>query len=87
MSLMKILKQKSPWVFQIFGVIIFPDEADISKIGEHLGKFYRITTVSKALVLFESIFAEAARFQAAKHPKRPKAEQVEDMLRGRKILP
>lgn len=85
MSLMKILKQKSPWNFQIFGVIIFPDEADISRIGEHIGKFYRVTTVSRALELFESIFAEARRFQAAKNPKRPKPEQVEDMLRGRKI--
>ena len=85
MSLMKILKQKSPWNFQIFGVIIFPDEADISKIGEHLGKFYRITTISKSRALFEAIFAEAARFQAAKNPNRPKAEQVEAMLRGRKI--
>lgn len=85
MSLMKILKQKSPWNFQIFGVIIFPDEADISKVGEHLGKFYRVTTISKSVELFESIFAEAHRFQSAKNPRRPKAVQVEDMLRGRKI--
>jgi len=87
MSLMKILKQKSPWNFQIFGVIIFPDEADISKIGEHIGKFYRVTSISKSRTLFESIFAEAARFQAAKNPNRPSAEQVEAMLRGRKIIP
>jgi len=86
MSLMKILKQKSPWTFQIFGVIIFPDEADISKIGEHIGKFYRITTISKSRALFESIFAEAGRFQAAKNPHRPRAEQVEAMLRGRKVI-
>ena len=84
MSLMKILKQKSPWVFQIFGIIIFPDEADISKIGEHLGKFYRLTTISKLPALCESIFTEAGRFQAAKNPKRPTALEVEDMLRGRK---
>lgn len=87
MSLMKLLKQKSPWNFQIFGVIIFPDEADISKIGEHLGKFYRVTTISRAVNLFESVFAEAARFQTLKNPKRPKVDQVEDMLRGRKVLP
>jgi hypothetical protein len=86
MSLMKILKQKSPWNFQIFGVIIFPDEADISKVGDHIGKFYRITTVSRAKALFESIFAEAGRYQAAKNPVRPSAEQVEAMLRGRKII-
>lgn len=85
MSLMKILKQRSAWHFQIFGVIIFPDEADISKIGEHLGKFYRITTVSKAVALFENIFAESGRFQAAKNPQRPTAFQVEEMLRGRKL--
>jgi hypothetical protein len=84
-SLMKILKQRSPWNFQIFGVILFPDEADISKVGEHLGKFYRVTKVSKLPALAESIFAEANRFQAAKNPKRPKAEQVEEMLRGRKV--
>lgn len=85
MSMMKILKQRSPWNFQIFGVIVFPDEADISKVGEHLGKFYRVTTVGKLLTLAESIFAEAHRFQSAKNPKRPRPEQVEDMLRGRKI--
>jgi hypothetical protein len=85
-SLMKILKQRSPWNFQIFGVILFPDEADISKVGEHLGKFYRVTKVSKLPELVEGIFGEARRFQAVKNPRRPKAEQVEDMLRGRKVL-
>ncbi len=85
MSLMKILKQRSPWNFQIFGLIIFPDKADISKIGEHLGKFYRVTTAGKLPALAESIFAEARRFQAVKNQKRPSPEQVEDMLRGRKI--
>jgi len=85
MSMMKILKQRSPWTFQIFGVIVFPDEADISKIGAHLGKFYRVTTVGKLPALAESIFAEAHRFQSAKNPRRPGPEQVEDMLRGRRV--
>lgn len=85
MSLMKILKQRSPWTFQIFGVILFPDEADISRVGEHLGKFYRVARLGGFLPLAESIFAEAHRFQSAKNPKRPRAEQVENMLRGRKI--
>jgi hypothetical protein len=85
MSLMKILKQRSPWNFQIFAVIVFPDEADLSKLGEHLGKFYRITTLGRLLPLLDSIFGEARRFQASKNPKRPRPEQVEEMLRGRKI--
>jgi len=85
MSMMKILKQRSPWTFQIFGLIVFPDEADISKIDAHLGKFYRVTTIGKLPALAESIFAEARRFQAAKNPRRPEPDQVEDMLRGRKI--
>ena len=85
MSLMKILKQRSPWTFQIFGVILFPDEADLSRVGEHLGKFYRVARLGGLLPLAESIFAEAHRFQTAKNPKRPRAEQVESMLRGRKI--
>jgi nuclease-like protein len=84
-SLMKVLKQRSPWNFQIFGVIVFPDEADISKIGEHLGKFYRVTKLSRLPALAEDIFAEARRFQSAKNPRRPKAGQVEEMLRGRKV--
>lgn len=85
MSLMKILKQRSPWNFQIFGAIVFPDEADISKVGEHLGKFYRVTSLGKLLALSEAVFAEAHRFQSAKNPKRPRPEQVEDMLRGRQV--
>jgi len=85
MSLMKLLKQRSPWNFQIFAIIVFPDDADISKVGEHLGKFYRVTTMGKLLPLLDSIFGEARRFQASKNPKRPSPEQVEEMLRGRKI--
>lgn len=85
MSLMKILKQRSPWNFQIFALIVFPDEADISKVGEHLGKFYRVTTIGRLIPLLDGIFSEARRFQASKNPKRPKPEQVEEMLRGRKI--
>jgi hypothetical protein len=84
-SLMKILKQRSRWNFQIFGVIVFPDEADISKIGEHLGKFYRVAKVSRLPSLAESIFEEARRFQSAKSPERPRPLQVEDILRGRKV--
>ncbi len=87
MSLMKILKQRSRWTFQIFGIIVFPDEADISRIGEHLGKFYRVTTIGRLPALIESIFAEARRFQASKNPVRPTVMQVEDMLRGRKVAP
>lgn len=85
MSLMKVLKQRSPWNFQIFGVIVFPDEADISRVDNHLGKFYRVTRLGKLLGVIESIFAEAHRFQAAKNPGRPRTDQVEDMLRGRKV--
>jgi len=85
MSLMKLLKQRSPWNFQIFAVIVFPDDADISRIGEHLGKFYRVTTIGKLLPLLDGIFGEARRFQASRNPKRPTPEQVEEMLRGRKI--
>ncbi|GEM_PF-1813960 len=85
MSLMKILKQRSPWNFQIFAVIVFPDEADISKVGEHLGKFYRVTTLGRLLPLLDGIFSEAHRFQAGKGQRRPRPEQVEEMLRGRKI--
>jgi hypothetical protein len=84
-SLMKILKQRSRWNFQIFGVIVFPDEADISKIGEHLGKFYRVAKVSRLSSLAESIFDEARRFQSAKSPERPKPLEVENILRGRKV--
>ena len=87
MSLMKILKQRSRWNFQIYGVIVFPDEADISRVGEHLGKFYRVTTIGKLPALLGNIYADARRFQASRNPQRPKVAQIEDMLRGRKVEP
>lgn len=83
MSLMKLIKQRSPWELPVYGVIIFPDEADTTKLGEHLGRFYRVARLSQLVPLLEKLQIEAKRHQAG--AKRPSTLQVEHMLKGRKI--
>ncbi len=83
MSLMKLIKQRSPWELPVYGIIIFPDEADTTKLGEHLGRFYRVARLSQLVPLLEKLQAEARRHQAG--ARRPSTMQVEHMLRGRKI--
>ena len=83
MSLMKLIKQRSPWELPVYGVIVFPDEADTTKLGEHLGRFYRIARLSQLVPLLERLQAEARRYQGG--TKRPSTLQVEHMLKGRKV--
>ncbi|TWJ19673.1 NERD domain-containing protein [Geobacter argillaceus] len=83
MSLMKLIKQRSPWELPVYGVIVFPDEADTTGLGEHLGRFYRIARLLQMVPLLERLQAEARRHQGG--TKRPSTLQVEHMLKGRKV--
>ena len=83
MSLMKLIKQRSPWELPVYGVIVFPNEADTTGLGEHLGRFYRVARLSQLLSLLERLQAEARRHQTG--AKRPSTQQVEHMLKGRKV--
>jgi len=73
MSLMKLLNSGAV-EFSDFRGDTVPDEADISKVGEHLGKFYA-SLHGKTDILLENIHAEARRFQQPK-PRRPSPSRL-----------
>lgn len=83
MSLMKLLKQRSPWQIQVYGLLVFPDEANLEKLPEHLGRFYRVTSLSRLIATIDKVQSEAGRQHL--NQKRPQPEQVERMLRGRRV--
>lgn len=83
MSLMKLLKQRSPWQLQVYGLLVFPDEANLDKLPEHLGRFYRVTSLSRLIATIDKVQTEAGRQYL--NQKRPHPEQVERMLRGRRV--
>ncbi len=81
MSLMRMIKNRGLVNMAVYGIIVFPEGTDISKIGTHLGKFYRVTTIDRLSGVLENIEAEARRNNA--FSKRPTPLQIENMLRGR----
>lgn len=84
MSLLQLV-QRSQWQLPVFGVVVFPEETDISRIDEKIGKYYRITTIDHLVGLLQHIEAEARRENA--FSKRPSPEQIESLIRGRKSKP
>ncbi len=82
MSLLHLV-QVSQWHVPVFGVVVFPDNADISRIDERIGKYYRVTTVSRLVGLLDQTEAEARRENA--YTKRPTPEQIRDVIRGKKM--
>lgn len=83
MSLMHIVKKRSQWNIAVFGVIAFPEGADLSVIGGQLGKFYRVTTADRLVAVLENIEAEARR--SNRFGKRPSPQQIENLIRGRNV--
>ncbi|KAF0217451.1 MAG: hypothetical protein FD174_3288 [Geobacteraceae bacterium] len=83
MSLMHIVKKRSPWDISVYGVIVFQEGSDLSKIGSQIGKFYRITAIDRLVAMLENIEAEARR--SHKFGKRPSPLQIENLIRGRTI--
>jgi hypothetical protein len=81
MSLLHMV-QRSGWQLPVFGVVVFPGDADISSLEEKIGKYYRVTTIDHLVGLLEQIEAEARRENA--FTKRPSPKQIEDLLIGRK---
>ena len=69
--------------FHAGGTGSFPEIADISKLESKIGKFYRITTIDHLLAVLEQIEAEARRDNA--FSKRPTPEQIENLIRGKKV--
>lgn len=83
MSLMHIVKKRSGWNLSVYGVIAFQEGTDLSRIGNQIGRFYRVTTVDRMVGVLENIEAEARR--SNKFGKRPSPLQVENLIRGRNV--
>jgi hypothetical protein len=61
MSLMNLLHQQSPWRLPVYGVVVFPETADLSAMDERIGRYFRITRNDRLVAVLENIDAEARR--------------------------
>ncbi|WP_162605129.1 nuclease-related domain-containing protein [Geomonas oryzae] len=84
MTLMTVVNTRGSWRLPVYGVIVFPGGADLSGIGERLGKFYRVTSSDRLIATLDNIEAEARRENA--HTIRPQPLQVEALVLGRKMV-
>ncbi|MBI1921873.1 MAG: NERD domain-containing protein [Geobacter sp.] len=82
-TLFSLIRERSPWKLHAYGIIVFPAGADITAIGDKLGKYYRITTLDRLVATLDHIEAEARRENI--HTRRPTPEQVEELIRGRNM--
>lgn len=82
MSLLNLVKRRLSQL-PVYGVVVFPEITDISKLEVKIGKFYRITTIDHLPAVLEQIEAEARRDNA--FSKRPTPEQIENLIRGKKV--
>jgi hypothetical protein len=81
MNLMRLVQRRSNWTMSVYGVVVFPAGADLTRLGERLGKYYRVTTVDHLVRVLENIQNEAHRENP--FAKRPSPRQVEDVILGR----
>ncbi|PZO45769.1 MAG: hypothetical protein DCF15_21260 [Phormidesmis priestleyi] len=67
----------------LYGVVVFPDNADLSALDTHLGAHYRITQLGDLVDVLHDL-----ERQARQHPSRTKLSvaDVENCLYGRKSL-
>jgi hypothetical protein len=82
MSVLTLLNSRGRWKMPVIGVIVFPNQADLSSIGSQMGSFYCLVTIGKMVEAIERLFQEARR--TLPPGRRPTLEQVDNVLRGRK---
>jgi hypothetical protein len=82
MSLMNLLQRQPQWRLPVYGIVVFPETADLSSIDERIGRFYRITRSDRLVAVLENIDAEARREHA--FGKRPAPAEIGNLLRGRR---
>lgn len=81
MSLLRMVQKRSSWNIPVYGVIVFPEGADLSVIGNQIGRFYRIATIDRLVAVLDIMEAEARRHNS--FTKRPTPHQIENIIRGR----
>jgi len=82
MSLLNLTK-RGRWQVPVYGVIVFPEKSDISGLEGKIGRFYRVIRENQLVGQLEQIEAETRREN--RFGKRPSPEQIEDLIRGRKV--
>ena len=44
MSLMNLVQQRQPqWRLPVYGIVVFPETADLGALDERIGRYYRVT--------------------------------------------
>ncbi len=81
MSLLRMVQKRSSWNIPVYGVIVFPEGADLSLIVNQIGRFYRIATIDRLVAVLDIMEAEARRHNS--FTKRPTPHQIENIIRGR----
>jgi hypothetical protein len=81
MSVLTLMNTRGRWKMPVFGVIVFPNQADLSQLGDTLGNFYHLATIGQLVETVERLLQDARR--SLPYGRRPTVQQVEDMLRGR----
>ncbi len=66
-----------------YGVIIFPDDADLSALAPDLGKYYRVTKLSDLPDVLHQLERQTPQSFLKKGEKRLSAAEIEDCLYGR----
>jgi hypothetical protein len=83
MSVLTLMNTRGRWKMPVFGVIVFPNQADLGFMGETMGSFYHLATIGKLVEKVEQLLIESRRSLPV--GRRPTVQQVEDMLRGRHV--
>lgn len=83
MSVMNLLQQRQPqWRLPVYGLVVFPESADLAAMDERLGRYYRLVRSDRLLAVLDAVDAEARREHA--FGKRPAPAEIENVLRGRR---
>lgn len=66
-----------------YGVVVFPDNADLSSLGVDFGKYYRVTKLGDLLDVLHQLERQTQQGLLRKGEKRLSAAEIEDCLHGR----
>ncbi|MGJ3253623.1 MAG: NERD domain-containing protein [Elainellaceae cyanobacterium] len=90
-SVMKIIQDKLPWNKNIthnkvscYGVVVFPDNADLTMLDTDLGSYYRITNLSSLLDVIHKLERQAQQQSRSGH-KSLSPQEIEAYLCGKPL--
>lgn len=81
MSVLTLMNTRGRWKMPVYGVIVFPNQADLTTIGENVGNFYSLVNLRNIVETVDRLLREGR--QNLPPGKRPTLQQVDNILRGR----